>query len=127
MGLTKRTGGPDRGDRAGMTKGLQNPGLLPCWGTRFRPVIPDIFNPPSVIPDVFNRESRVFSHAGPAEEGTEEQDTGFPLTTGGNDRGVPAGLTGGTGGNDRGGRAGLWAVVSGRHSPYSGIRQVLAA
>ena len=36
-----------------MTKGLQNPGLFPCGGTRFRPVIPDIFNRP-VIPDVFN-------------------------------------------------------------------------
>ena len=35
-------------------------------------------------------------------EGTEEQDTGFPLTTGGNDRGGPAGLTKGTGGPDRG-------------------------
>ena len=42
---------------------------------------------------------------------------GFPLTTGGNDRGGPAGLTKGTGGPDNGGRAGLWAVVSGRHSP----------
>ena len=44
----------------------------------------------------FYRESR---------EG-ERGKTGFPLTTGGNDRGVAAGMTEGAGGNDRGGAGG---------------------
>ena len=47
---------------------------------------------------------------GHTNEGTEEKDTGFPLTTGGNDRGGGgsaegvAGMTEGGNGNDRGGR-----------------------
>ena len=68
------------------------------------------FQSPSVIPDVFNRESMAFpmwGHTIPpmsfptslignpwlfpmqdhTNEGTEEKDTGFPLTTGGNDKG----------------------------------------
>ena len=94
---------------------------------------------------------------GHMNEGTEEKDTGFPLTTGGNDRGGPAGMTGGTSRNDRDdragmtgetgghdrGAAGLWPVGSGRHflalgerqkwrvdrsfPMYAGSRQVLAA
>ena len=54
----------------------------------------------TVIPDIFNRESRAFPIQGHTNEGTEEKDTGFPLTTGGNDRGGP-------GGNDRGARASM--------------------
>ncbi len=56
--------------------------------------------PPSVIPDVFNRESMAFPMQDPTNEGTEEKDTGFPLTTGGNDRGGPSGY-------DRGARSGM--------------------
>ena len=41
----------------------------------------------TVIPAVFNRESMAFPIQGHTNEGTEEKDTGFPLTTGGNDRG----------------------------------------
>ena len=44
-------------------------------------------NPPAVIPDIFNRESMAVSMQSHMNEGTEEKDTGFPLTTGGNDRG----------------------------------------
>ena len=36
--------------------------------------------PPAVIPDVVNRESTGFSHGGHTNEGTEAQDTGFPLS-----------------------------------------------
>ena len=58
----------------------------PCGATRF----------PHVIPDVFNRESMDFPMQGHTNEGTEEKDTGFPLTTGGKDRGEGAGgMTGG--------------------------------
>ncbi len=69
--------------------------IPPCHSRHIQSpaVIPDVVNPPSVIPDVINRESTAFSHAGPPEEGTEEKDTGFPLKTGGNDRGGPAGMT----------------------------------
>ena len=61
---------------------------IPPWHSRrFQSptVIPDVFNPPAVIPDVFNRESTAFPMQGHTNEGTEEKDTGFPLTTGGND------------------------------------------
>ena len=51
-----------------------------------------------VIPDFFNRESMDFPMQGHTNEGIEEKDTGFPLTTCGNDRG-------GAGVNDRGGPA----------------------
>ena len=46
----------------------------------------------TVIPDIFNRESRAFPIQGHTNEGTEEKDTGFPLTTGGNDRGARASM-----------------------------------
>ena len=65
------------------------------------------FQSPSVIPDVVNRESRAFPMQGHTNEGTEKKDTGFPLTTGGNDRGGTGGNDrGGTGGSDRGGTGG---------------------
>ena len=48
-------------------------------------VIPDVFQSPSVIPDVVNRE--FIPMQGHTNEGTEKKDTGFPLKTGGNDRG----------------------------------------
>ena len=51
-----------------------------------------------VIPDVFNRESKVFPKQGYTNEGIEKN-TGFPLTTCGNDKR-------GTGGNDKGGSGG---------------------
>ena len=38
---------------------------------------------------------------GHMKEGTEEKDTGFPLTTGGNDRGGRAGMTEGSAGGMR--------------------------
>ena len=58
--------------------------------------------PAHVIPDVFNRESMPFSMQGHTNDGTEEKDTGFPLKTGGNDKGGPAGMTKGSDGKDRG-------------------------
>ena len=73
---------------------------IPSWHTRHfqsPAVIPDIVNPPSVIPDIVNRESMTFpmqAHTN-KRKGTEEKNTGFPLTTGGNDRG-------GAGGHDKG-------------------------
>ena len=57
----------------------------PCGATRF----------PPVIPDVFNRESMAVSMQSHTNEGTEEKDTGFPLTTGGHDRGGAGGHDGG--------------------------------
>ena len=55
---------------------------------------------------------------GHMKEGTEEKDTGFPLTTGGNDRRGRAGMTEGEGGNDRWGRVFLGSnVPSPRPSP----------
>ena len=62
------------------------------------------FQSPSVIPDIFNRESMGFPMQDHTNEETEEKDSGFPLTTGGNDRGGPsrhdredrAGMTKGT-------------------------------
>ena len=57
--------------------------------------------PPSVIPDVFNRESMTFPMQDPTNEGTEEKDTGFPLTTGGNDRGDQRACQRGPSGHDR--------------------------
>ena len=56
-------------------------------------VIPDVSNPPSVIPDIFNRESMAFPMQAHSNKVTEKKDTGFPLTTGGHDRGRPAGMT----------------------------------
>ena len=38
---------------------------------------------------------------GHTNDGTEEKNTGFPLTTGGKDRGGAGGMTGVTGGKDR--------------------------
>ena len=67
------------GARAGVPEGLQNPWLFPMRDTRFRP---------AVIPDIFNRESMVFPMQAHTNEGTEKKDTGFPLKTGGNDRGA---------------------------------------
>ena len=51
--------------------------------------MPDMFNFPSVIPDVINRESMVFPcrHT----QIRNQKNTGFPLTTGGYDRGGPGG------------------------------------
>ena len=51
---------------------------------------------PVVIPDVFNRESRGFSPRRDTRMKGQRKDTGFPLTTGGNDRRES--------GNDRGER-----------------------
>ena len=65
----------------------------PSKGPSGSSVMPDVFNPPSVIPDVFNRESMVFPMQSHPKKGTEEKDAGFPLTTCGNDRGGPAGIT----------------------------------
>ena len=110
--------------------------LASCGGTRFPHVIPDIFNPlpsfpmssipplsfptfstpfrhsrhlqpPSVIPDVFNRESMAFPMQDHTNEGTEEKNTGFPLTTGGNDRGGRRECQRGPSGYDRRARAGM--------------------
>ena len=39
---------------------------------------------------------------GHTNDGTEEKDSGFPLKTGGKDRGGPTGRTEGSGGKDRG-------------------------
>ena len=61
-------------------------------------VIPDTFNPLAVIPDVFNlplsfptflsgiQGFPMQAHTNKGK-GTEEKDTGFPLTTGGHDKG----------------------------------------
>ena len=61
---------------------------IPTWHTRH-------FQSPAVIPDIVNRESMTFpmqAHTN-KRKGTEEKNTGFPLTTGGNDRGGQAGMT----------------------------------
>ena len=94
--------GYDRGARAGMTEGtgrvcqrgqsrhanrlaesmafpIRDHTIPPCHSRRLQS--------PSVIPDVFNRESMAFPMQDHTNEETEEKDTGFPLTTGGNDRG----------------------------------------
>ena len=63
--------------------------------------------PAHVIPDVFNRESMPFPMQGHTNDGTEEKDSGFPLKTGGKDRGGPTGRTEGADGNDKGGPAGV--------------------
>ena len=63
--------------------------------------------PPSVIPDVFNRESMAFPMQDHTSEGTEEKDTGFPLTTGGNDRGGRRVCQRELSGHDGGDRAGM--------------------
>ena len=67
---------------------------LPSCPTPSNPpsVIPGVVNPPSAIPDVVNRESMVFP-CRPTNKETKKQDTGFPLTTGGNDRGERKGET----------------------------------
>ena len=90
-----------------MPKGLQNPWFFPRKATPIPPMsFPTFsitlrhsrcFQLPSVIPDVFNRESMAVPMRGHTNEGTEEKDTGFPLTTGGNDRGARAGMTEGPG------------------------------
>ena len=46
---------------------------------------------PSVIPDMFNRESMAFPMQGDTNKRTEEKAPGFPLKTGGNDRGGAGG------------------------------------
>ena len=87
--------GHDGGTRAGMPKGLQNPWptqdhTIPptsCPTFSIPAVMPDIGNPPSVIPDIFNRESMVSPCRATRMTRTEKQNPGFPLTTGGNDRG----------------------------------------
>ena len=56
-----------------------------------------------VIPDVFNRESMAFPMQGHTNEGTEEKNSGFPLKTGGNDRGGRREGQRGADGKDRGG------------------------
>ena len=63
-----------------------------------------MFNLPAVIPDIFNRESTVFPMQAHSNKVTEKKDTGFPLTTGGNDRGGPPGWTEGPTRMDRGAR-----------------------
>ena len=70
----------------------------PMRDTRFRPLsFPAFsiahchsrhFQSPAVIPDIFNRESMAFPMQAHTNEGTEKKDTGFPLKTGGNDRGA---------------------------------------
>ena len=126
-GFPLTTGGNDRGGTSGndrrapaeMTKGqravggstpISFPTLLQCHSRRppqchsrrHPSVIPDVTPnvipdvTPTVIPDVCNRESSQLKRRNP----------GFPLTTGGNDRG-------GTGGNDRGGPAGMTEGTSG--------------
>ena len=44
---------------------------------------------------------------GHPKKGTEEKDAGFPLTTCGNDKGGPAGITEGPGRQDKGGPVGM--------------------
>ncbi len=78
---------------AGMTKRQSMPSVMPHV-VNPPSVMPHAFNPPSVIPDIFNRESMVFPMQAHTNRGTTKQDTGFPLTTGGNDKGE-------TGGHDR--------------------------
>ena len=100
-GFPLKTGGNDRGGPAGMTRGPTG-----MKGARAGPsVMPDVFNPLpscpmcsilSVIPDIFNRESMAFPMQGHTNKRTEEKDAGFPLTTGGNDRRGPAGMTKGS-------------------------------
>ena len=73
--------------------------------------MPDMFNPPSVIPDVINRESMVFPCM--PKQIKEQKNTGFPLTTGGNDRG-------GAGGNDKGARTGMTEGPGGQNRDAPG-------
>ena len=96
-----------------------HPSVMPDVGNP-PSVMPDIVNPPSVIPDVINRESMVFP-CRPTQI-RNKKNTGFPLTTGGHDRGGPAGMTKappspsplagegrgeGVSGHDKGPRAGI--------------------
>ena len=111
-GFPLTTGGNDRGGPAGMTKGPEQAfrhaprlplPLLSCPTRSIPPLscpmfsIPRCharrFQSPAVMPDIFNRESTSSPTQGHTNKGTEEKNTGFPLTTGGNDRGGPAGMT----------------------------------
>ena len=73
---------------------------------------------PAVIPDIFIGNPGLFPCRVTRMKGTEEKDTGFPLTTGGNDRGGRR--------HDGGVRAGLWPVVSGGHSRMWGATSTLS-
>ena len=73
--------------------------IPPCHSRRLQP--------PSVIPDVFNRESMAFPMQDHTNEGTEEKDSGFPLTTGGHDRGDRRVCQREPSGHDGGDRAGM--------------------
>ena len=67
---------------------------------------------PVVIPDVFNRESMGVPPRRDTRMKRQRKDTGFPLTTGGNDRRGEAGMTEGrvgmTGGESGNDRVGEW-------------------
>ena len=66
--------------------------------------IPDIFNPPLCHSRRF--QSGIHGLWGQTNERTEEKDTGFPLKTGGNDRGEGGDDERGEGGNPG---AGAWS------------------
>ncbi len=88
--------GEGRGEGvSGMTNRQSRPSVMPPV-VNPPSVMPHAFNSPSVIPDIFNRESMAFPMQAHTNKGTTKQDTGFPLTTGGNDRESPAGMTEGT-------------------------------
>ena len=102
-GMTKRAraGMPEesagRHDYAFVIPNIVNRPLVIPDAVNRPSVILDIVNRPSVLPDICNRESKAFSPDRAARmKGTEKKNTGFPLKTGGHDRG-------GTGGHDRGG------------------------
>ena len=84
---------PDVGNRPSAIPDVGNPpAVIPDVGNR-PSVVPDVGNPLSVIPDIFNRESKSSPMPAHTNKGTKKQNTGFPLTTGGNDRGGPTGMT----------------------------------
>ena len=62
----------------------------PYGATRFPHGIPDIFNPPLAFPTLLIGNPWLSPCRVTRMKGTEEKDIGFPLTTGGNDRGGPA-------------------------------------
>ena len=96
--MPEGAGGHDRGARAGMTEW---PGHAKRLAESRASLMRGHTIPAHVIPDVFNRESMAFPMQGRPNDGTEEKDSGFPLKTGGNDRGGPTGMTEGADGKDR--------------------------
>ena len=122
-GFPLTTGGNDKGGPASMTEGrtgMTEGAKQVCQRGQSGPFrhARRVQSPLLSFPTFFIGNPWLFPMQGHPNEGTEEKNPGFPLTTGGNDRGGTRGHDGGQRGYDKGDRTGPSVIPDVFNRPF---------